>query len=169
MVEGTRFQRYKKTGEQAKSQYRYVKLHTNHKTIYVGDWNSDKSIPTIEDLEPRLQIADIELLTGADCPNYKTLKKEYSQVAKLSFSLVGENSNTSLDLVAPDQQTFNYWSDGIKCLKQQQMTSEDYDKEMKVLLDMEVKLRLLDLEGVELPETAPVVPPPPTDFNFSSC
>jgi len=31
---------------------------------------------------------------------------------------------------------------------------EDYDKEMKVLLDMEVKLRLLDLEGVELPESA---------------
>lgn len=168
MVEGTRFQRYKKSGEQAKSQFRYVKLHTNHKTIYVGDWNSDKSLPTIEDLEPRLQIADIQLVTGADCQFLKVYKKElYQQVVKLAFSLVGEN--TSLDLVAPDQQTFNYWVDGIRCLKQQEMVSEDYEKEMKVLLDMEVKLRLLDLEGVELPSSPPTVPPPPTDFNFSSC
>ena len=66
-------------------------------------------------------------------------------------------------------QTFNYWVDGIKCLKQQPMISEDFDKEMKVLLDMEVKLRLLDLEGVQLPDSAPLVPPPPADFNFSSC
>lgn len=166
MVEGTRFQRYKKTGEQFKSQYRYVKLHTNHKTIYVGDWNSDKSLPTIEDLEPRLQIADIELLTEGDCPFLKHYKKEYNQVVKSAFSLVGED--TSLDLVAPDQQTFNYWTDGIKCLKRQPMASEDFQKEMKVLLDMEVKLRLLDLEGVELPKAAPVIPPPPADFNFSS-
>ena len=68
MVEGTRFHRYKKTGEQTKSQYRYVKLHTNHKTVYVGDWNSDKSLPTIEDLEPRLQIADIRnIVVGGEC------------------------------------------------------------------------------------------------------
>merc|ERR1719334_898872 len=170
MVEGTRFHRYKKTGEQAKaqSQYRYVKLHPNHKTVYVGDWNSEKSLPTIEDLEPRLQISDIRLVTGADCQFLKVYKKElYQQVVKLAFSLVGEN--TSLDLVAPDQQTFNYWVDGIRCLKQQEMVSEDYEKEMKVLLDMEVKLRLLDLEGVELPSSPPTVPPPPTDFNFSSC
>jgi len=168
MVEGTRFPRYKKNGEQAKSQYRFVKLHTNHKTIYVGDWNSDKSLPTIEDLEPRLQVADIQLIVNGDCPFLREYKKDSShQVVNLAFCLVGENY--SLDLVAPDQQTFNYWVDGIKCLKQQPMTSEDYKKEMKVLLDMEVKLRLLDLEGVELPKEAPPIPAPPPDFNFSSC
>ena len=39
-----------------KGQYRYIKLHTNHKTIYVGDWNNDDSVPTIEELEPRVQV-----------------------------------------------------------------------------------------------------------------
>jgi len=169
MVEGTRFHRYKKTGEQTKSQYRYVKLHTNHKTVYVGDWNSEKSLPTIEDLEPRLQIADIrDIIVGNDCPFVKEYKKEYQHTyGKLAFSLVGEN--TSLDLVAPDEQTHHYWVDGINTLLRKPMTSDDYRKEKDILTNMEIKLRLLDLEGVELPESAPPIPPPPQDFNFASC
>jgi len=169
MVEGTRFHRHKKTGEQTKSQYRYVKLHTNHKTVYVGDWNSEKSLPTIEDLEPRLQIADIRDITvGTECLFIKEYEKKYqNQFGMLAFSLVGEN--TSLDLVAPDEQTHNYWVDGINTLLRRPMGSQDYDKEKEILTNMEIKLRLLDLEGVELPETAPAIPPPPQDFNFVSC
>jgi len=170
MVEGTRFHRYKKTGEQTKSQYRYVKLHPNHKTVYVGDWNSEKSLPTIEDLEPRMQIADIrDILVGPDCPFIKEWgkKKDHHHQFALAFSLVGEN--TSLDLVAPDEQTHNYWVDGINTLLRRPMSSSDYQKEKDILTNMEIKLRLLDLEGVDLPESAPIVPPPPPDFNFASC
>jgi len=173
MVEGTRFHRYKKTGEQAKaqSQYRYVKLHPNHKTVYVGDWNSEKSLPTIEDLEPRLQISDIrDIKVGAECNFIKEWgkkKDQQQQVVKLAFSLEGEN--TSLDLVAPDEQTHNYWVDGINTLLRRPMTSPDYVKEKEILTNMEIKLRLLDLEGVELPKSAPAIPPPPADFNFASC
>ena len=49
------------------------------------------------------------------------------------------------------------------------MTSSDYQKEKEILTNMEIKLRLLDLEGVELPEVAPTVPELPPDFNFASC
>ena len=161
----------------------------------MGDWNSEKSVPTIEDLEPWLQISDIELFTNGNCPFVKNMKKEQIiAIAPRAFSLqLQGGENTSLDLIAPDQQTYNYWEDGIKCLKNMEMSSTDYGDELKVLLDMEVKLRLLDLEGVDLPATAPMVglrmltqyaqntqddfileiylqvPPPPPDFNFSSC
>ena len=47
------------------------------------------------------------------------------------------------------------------------MASGDYLKEKEILLNMEVKLRLLDLEGMELPASAPVIPPPPPNLNFS--
>ena len=162
MVEGTRFQKYKKSGEEVKGQFRYVKLHPNHKTIYVGEWNSDKSVPTIEDLEPWMQISDLELFTKGDCQFIKNMKKESERQKTLtslalSLQLQEGGENTSLDLIAPDKQTYNYWEDGIKCLKQMEMCSDDYKNEMLVLLDMEVKLRLLDLEGVDLPETAPTV------------
>ena len=171
MVEGTRFLRNKKTGEAVKAQQcRYVKLHANHKTIYVGDWNSDKSVPTLEDLEPRLHVADVrDIKTGLDCDFIKEYKKDFQQqYSKLAFSLVGDN-NSLLDLVAPDEQTFNYWVDGVNTLLMREMKSDDFEKEKEILTRMEIKLRLLDLEGVDLPTEAPPIPPPPRDFNFASC
>jgi len=99
MVEGTRFQRFKKTGEAIKSQYRFVKLHNNHKTLYVGDWNSEKSVPSIEDLEPRLHISDIQTInTGTECDFVKDWKEKKSQFSdgKLAFSLMGENGTSLL-------------------------------------------------------------------------
>ena len=168
MVEGTRFNRIKKTGEQ-KGQYKYVKLHNNHKTIYVGDWNNEKSVPNIEDLEPKLHVADVvDIKTGSDCEFTKEFKtKDKDQYARLAFSLVGENVSL-LDLVAPDEQTHNYWVDGMNTLLGRDMSSSDYTKEKNILTNMEIKLRLLDLEGVDLPEDAPPIPPPPSDFNFAS-
>ena len=71
--------------------------------------------------------------------------------------------------MAPDQQTFNYWVDGVNTLLRLQMSSDDYNKEKSILTNMEIKLRLLDLEGVELPEESPPIPPLPSDFNFASC
>jgi len=168
MVEGTKFQRLKKNGEVLKGQYRYIKLHTNHKTIYVGDWNSDKSVPTIEDLEPKIQVQDIkDIQTGASC----VFLKEYGQkvvpeLQKTAFSVLGENG--SLDCVAADELTFNYWIDGFNTLLGKKMSSGDYLKEKEILLNMEVKLRLLDLEGVDLPSSPPPIPPPPAHLNFSS-
>ena len=94
-------------------------------------------------------------------------KDDQDKLARLAFSLIGEN--TSLDLVAPDEQTHNYWVDGINTLLRRPMNSPDYVKEKNTLLNMEIKLRLLDLEGVDLPKTAPAIPPPPPDFNFASC
>ena len=48
--------RLKKNGEIIKGQYKYLKLHPNHKTLYAGDWNHEKTVPTIEDLEPKVQV-----------------------------------------------------------------------------------------------------------------
>lgn len=169
LVEGTKFHRYKRSGEQEKQRYRYVKLHNNHKTLYVGDWNHDKLTPTIEDLEPKLQIVDIkDIVTGVECPHVKEFRnKEKNEYKDLAFSLIAENG--TLDCVAPDEMTFNYWVDGVNTLLRRDMNSNDYEKEKKMLLDMEIKLRLLDLEGIDLPEEAPEVPSPPQDFNFASC
>ena len=47
------------------------------------------------------------------------------------------------------------------------MTSKDYENEKKILLSMEVKLRLLDLEGIQIPETPPPIPQQPPNLNFS--
>ena len=46
------------------------------------------------------------------------------------------------------------------------MTSPDYIKEKEILVSIEVKLRLLDLEGVDLPATPPAILPPPPNVYF---
>ena len=134
-------------------------------------WNNDKTVPTIEDLEPRLYVADIkEINTGSECLFLKDYKSQFKeQYTKFAFSLVGENHDSLLDLVAPDEKTYNYWVDGIHTLMRRNMSSDDYKKERDILTNMEIKLRLLDLEGVDLPQEAPPIPPLPTDFNFASC
>ena len=47
------------------------------------------------------------------------------------------------------------------------MTSEETKKDLEVLLGMEIKLRLLDTEGVTIPEYPPPIPDDPPDFNFT--
>lgn len=56
------FQRLKKNGEVLKGQYRYKAPH-QPQTIYVGDWNSDKSysVPTIGGFRTKKsQVQDIQ-------------------------------------------------------------------------------------------------------------
>lgn len=166
MVEGTRFPRHKKDGQQLKGQYKYVKLHTNRKTIYAGE-TSEKNIPSIEDLEPKIQVQDIiEVTTGKDVEFLKDYRKEaIAEMAKRAICVRAESG--SLELVAPDVKTYNYWLDGINILRGLPMTSKDYENEKKILLSMEVKLRLLDLEGIQIPETPPPIPQQPPNLNFS--
>ena len=71
-------------------------------------------VPTLEDLEPRLHVVDIRAVkTGTECDFIKEYKKDFKdQYSKLALSLMGDNTSL-LDLVAPDDQTFNYWLDGL--------------------------------------------------------
>lgn len=47
-----------------------------------------------------------------------------------------------------------------------QMPSSESKEELETLLNMEMKLRLLDLENISIPETPPAIPVEPPDFNF---
>lgn len=46
------------------------------------------------------------------------------------------------------------------------MSSKQLKTELDELLSMEIKLRLLDAEGIDFPDEPPPIPQPPTDFNF---
>jgi hypothetical protein len=46
------------------------------------------------------------------------------------------------------------------------MSSATKESEFKVLLDLEVRLQLLDLQGISLPRKPPPVPKDPPNYNF---
>lgn len=62
---------------------------------------------------------------------------------------------------------YDVWLDGLTALTgKTPIVSSQAQRELDELLNMEVKLRLLDAEGIDFPNEPPPVPPPPTNFNF---
>lgn len=47
------------------------------------------------------------------------------------------------------------------------MTSEDMKKDLESLLDMEIQLRLLDTEGITIPNSPPLIPPEPPNYDYA--
>jgi len=46
------------------------------------------------------------------------------------------------------------------------MTSDSLEREMNMFLDLEVRLRFLEVEGLPIPDDPPPVPALPTNFDF---
>lgn len=165
LVEGTRFSKYSR-GMRSKDKFWYARLSPNHKVIHFGDCD-EKTVPTIEELANKVLVVDIkQLLIGKECPHMKELKARKSAV-NLGFSITFENmEHKTLDFVAPDETVFNYWTDGINALLGLPMTSKQRDEDFEILLSMEIKLRLLDTEGIDISSEPPPVPDDPEDYDF---
>ncbi|KAJ8672502.1 hypothetical protein QAD02_003761 [Eretmocerus hayati] len=166
LVEGTRFTKYSTRGQRIKDKFWYVRLSPNHKVFHYGDCD-EKSVPTIEDLTAKLPVVEIRgLLTGRDCPHMKDLQRRKT-THQLAFSLILDSVDvTSLDFVAPDEQIFDYWTDGINALLGNQMVSKETETDLETLLSMDIKLRLLDAEGIDVPQDPPPIPDPPPNYDF---
>nr|SVE70295.1 EOG090X02BW [Daphnia similis]SVE70919.1 EOG090X02BW [Daphnia similis]SVE71550.1 EOG090X02BW [Daphnia similis] len=166
LTEGTRFSKYTNRGR-VKDKFWYVRLSPNHRVLHYGDCD-EKSVPALDELTDKLPIVDIRtLVTGKDCPHMKDLKGKKT-TSQYPFSLMLDSNDVgSLDFVAPDQQTFDYWVDGINALLGNKMTSKEAMADLEFLLSMNTKLRLLDVEGLDLPEEPPVIPREPTNYDFA--
>lgn len=165
LVEGTRFSKYSR-GVRNKDKFWYARLSPNYKVIHYGDCD-EKTVPTLEELSNKHSVIDIkQLLVGRECPHMKEMRARKSAV-NLGFSITLENSDhTTLDFVAPDESTFNYWTDGINALLAQPMVSKQKEEDFETLLSMEIKLRLLDTEGVDISNEPPPIPDDPENYDF---
>lgn len=46
------------------------------------------------------------------------------------------------------------------------MTSKETETDLETLLSMDIKLRLLDAEGIVIPHDPPPIPDPPPNYDF---
>ncbi|XP_067010137.1 engulfment and cell motility protein 1 [Anabrus simplex] len=166
LVEGTRFTKYSSRGQRIKDKFWYVRLSPNHKVFHYGDCD-EKSVPTLEELPNKLAVVDIKaLVTGKECPHMKDIRGRKT-THQLAFSLTLDSVEvSSLDFVAPDEQVFDYWTDGIHALLGNKMLSKKTDNDLETLLSMDIKLRLLDAEGVDIPQDPPPIPADPPNYDF---
>lgn len=58
------------------------------------------------------------------------------------------------------------WLDGLNALLGKDMASELTKSDLDTLLSMEMKLRLLDLENIHVPEVPPPLPKEPSSYDF---
>lgn len=167
---GTRFSKYTR-GTRSKNKFWYAMLCPNHKTLYYGDCD-ERIVPTLKELGNKIEVFEMrQLLIGKECPHMKELRARKLDL-NLGFSItfVKENMeiHSTLDFVAPNEMIFNYWTDAINALLDLPMTSKKKDEDFETLQSMEMKLRLLDTDGVDICQHPPPIPDDPENYDFST-
>ncbi|KAM7373060.1 hypothetical protein PAMP_007942 [Pampus punctatissimus] len=167
LCEGTCFRKISSRRRQDK--FWYCRLSPNHKVLHYGDLEESPQGEVPHDsLQDKLPVADIKaVITGKDCPHMKEkgALKQNKEVLELAFSILYE-SDEYLNFIAPDKHEYCVWTDGLNALLGKEMTSEFTKSDMDTLLSMEMKLRLLDLENIQIPEAPPPIPKEPSNYDF---
>lgn len=156
LVEG---QAFPKIGKKGRDQF-YCRLAPNHKILHFGD-SSGNLAPSIEALDKKIQVSEMRLEVGSGCPHASAVKKGTNQI----FSIFYEGDE-HLDFVAPNLTVFNIWVDGLSVLSGKKMPSKASEEDIETLLNMDLKLRLLDIENISIPSRPPAIPREPADYNF---
>ncbi|XP_069509971.1 engulfment and cell motility protein 3 isoform X1 [Ambystoma mexicanum] len=167
LCEGTLFRKISSRRRQDKLWY--CRLSPNHKVLHYGDVEEGKTNPPIESLQEKVAVADIKtLLIGKDCPHIreKTSGKQNKEVLELAFSVCYDVEEYYLNFIAPTRYEFCLWTDGLNILLGREMSSERMKSDLDILLSTEIKLRLLDLENIPIPDAPPPIPKPPSNCNF---
>lgn len=166
LCEGTMFTKYSNKGQRIKDKFWYCRLSPNHKIFHYGDCDENRGVPALEELPHKLQVVEIKaLVTGKECPHMKEVKRTKSTLS-LAFSLIPDSDQEPLNFVAPNDKEFDYWTDGINALLGNKMMSKETKNDLETLLSMDIKLRLLDTEGVDIPEKPPPTPKDPPNYDF---
>ncbi|XP_034747633.1 engulfment and cell motility protein 1 isoform X3 [Etheostoma cragini] len=167
LCDGTCFRKISSRRRQDK--FWYCRLSPNHKVLHYGDLEESPQGEVPHDsLQDKLPVADIKaVITGKDCPHMKEkgALKQNKEVLELAFSVLYE-SDEYLNFIAPDKQEYCVWTDGLNALLGKEMTSDYTKSDMDTLLSMEMKLRLLDLENIQIPEAPPPIPKEPSNYDF---
>ncbi|CAG0882041.1 unnamed protein product [Cyprideis torosa] len=155
-----------------KDKFRFCRLAPNRKCLCYGPFDPTQAPPLgFEQLPHKLWLNDCrEVVTKRECPLVKQFPNKFKAGDFLnnSFALLINSEEEFLHFVAKDQETFDYWLDGLNAAlkKRSSLNSDHYARDLDILLNMELNIRLLDAEGVQIPDVSPSIPPLPDSFEF---
>eukprot|EP00028_Trichosphaerium_sp_Am-I-7-wt_P004146 CAMPEP_0168526164 /NCGR_PEP_ID=MMETSP0405-20121227/11793_1 /TAXON_ID=498012 /ORGANISM="Trichosphaerium sp, Strain Am-I-7 wt" /LENGTH=92 /DNA_ID=CAMNT_0008548931 /DNA_START=537 /DNA_END=818 /DNA_ORIENTATION=- len=69
-------------------------------------------------------------------------------------------------LIAQTMDDYAIVADALRAWLGKPLGEEAHYKEVTLLVDIETKVRLLDLAGITVPDCAPDMPPPPSNYDF---
>uniref|UniRef100_A0A8C5AUR1 ELMO domain-containing protein n=1 Tax=Gadus morhua TaxID=8049 RepID=A0A8C5AUR1_GADMO len=168
LCEGSCFRKLGNRRRQEK--FWFCRLSLNHKVLHYGDLDeSPQGEVPFELLSDKIHVSDVKsVVTGKDCPHMKekSALKQNKEVLELAFSVFYDPDET-LNFVAPNKYEYCIWTDGLCALLGREMSSDLTRSDLDTLINMEMKLRLLDLENITIPEAPPPVPKEPSSYNFT--
>eukprot|EP00053_Salpingoeca_punica_P016915 m.161560 g.161560 ORF g.161560 m.161560 type:complete len:721 (+) comp17068_c1_seq5:225-2387(+) len=142
----------------------FAYLAGNHKSLHWGD-------PMADDQNKHTThtclVTEIKVLyIGAETPFLSKAKKNDESV-KYSFGILGDNEiQECLEFVAVTPRQASMWRDGMRILTNKQCEEDEFKEDVENLVNLEMGIRMLNLQGVELSGRAPTVPNPPSDWGF---
>ncbi|KAG8437240.1 hypothetical protein GDO86_008083 [Hymenochirus boettgeri] len=166
LCEGTKFRKISSRRRQDKLWF--CRLSPNHKVLHYGDLEDNIDNPPVEVLQDKIPVSNIKnVLTGKDCPHMKEKGsgKQNKDIVEKAFSICYD-VDSCLNFIAATHYEFCLWMDGLNTLLGREMTSEYTQNDLEVLLNTELKLRLLDLENIPIPDHAPPIPPRPQNYDY---
>uniref|UniRef100_A0A672LGH1 Engulfment and cell motility 2 n=1 Tax=Sinocyclocheilus grahami TaxID=75366 RepID=A0A672LGH1_SINGR len=168
LCEGSCFRKLANRRRQEK--FWFCRLSLNHKVLHYGDLDeSTQGEVPFELLTDTIPVSDIKaVLTGKDCPHMKekSALKQNKEVLELAFSILYD-PDEALNFVATNKYEYCIWTDGLSALLGKELGSDLTRSDLDTLMSMEMKLRLLDLENITIPEAPPPVPKEPSTYNFT--
>ncbi|XP_043946070.1 engulfment and cell motility protein 2 isoform X2 [Protopterus annectens] len=167
LCEGSSFRKVGTRRRQDK--FWHCRLSLNHKVLHYGDLEeTPQGEVAFEALQEKIRVADIKaVVSGKDCPHMKekSALKQNKEVLELAFSILYD-PDEALNFIAPNKYEYCVWIDGLSALLGKDMNSDLTRSDLDTLLNMEMKLRLLDLENIQIPEAPPPIPKEPSSYDF---
>lgn len=90
----------------------------------------------------------------------KPTSPQEEEAASLTFSLVNQDQSKCLDFVALTREDFANWTDGFRALLYDKVENKETVEEINQLETIQLRVHLLDLDGIEIPSTVPDIPMP---------
>ncbi|RZF36028.1 hypothetical protein LSTR_LSTR005844 [Laodelphax striatellus] len=155
----------KQSGKQKEKNYLYAQLSPNgYKILYTKD-------PEINEPD-KMSCMFVKHIKSVVTHVKKTINQHSGQnsevVSTITLTLLPTTNDIKpLNLITQSQEVADYWNDAINCLKGNKMKSDSLRRELKILLDMELRIRLLELDGIDIPNEPPPLPPSPPNFDFA--
>ncbi|XP_066144082.1 engulfment and cell motility protein 2-like isoform X1 [Euwallacea fornicatus] len=89
------------------------------------------------------------------------------EVPGQAFSIIVKYEEVA-KLKAKDDKMAGYWTDALLLLTKKatdENLSKYYEEELELLIEMDIRLQLLELQNVAIPKSAPVIPPLPQNVK----
>ncbi|XP_057658530.1 engulfment and cell motility protein 1-like [Diorhabda carinulata] len=145
----------------------FVQLNRNERELQIYDV-TDKKTNEME-LKEIIKTADItHIAVGLNCKHANLCKS-----SALAFSIIINYSEHQVNFIAENENMAARWTDGFNILTGNSRRSDQYNKELEILTEMDLKLQLIELQHVSIPKNPPPVPdvpkpllpPKPTSIN----